>query len=129
MRARPCSSTDDHTWYSLLPAACTRRKLPAPVPCPCRKMPSSLQTCPVSSVFHSSASCSASAHGSTKSAGFLPMTSCGRPVRGELLVDDGVRELGRRRAEGRRRGIEPEAHPRSEERGGHLRLRIDMRGD
>src|SRR5262249_29873894 len=45
-------------------------------------MLSSLQTCPVSSVFHSSASCSASAHGSMKSPIFLSMTLYGSSVGG-----------------------------------------------
>src|SRR5580765_2681411 len=45
-------------------------------------MPSSLQTWPVSSVFHSVASCCASAQGATKSASFLSMTSYGSSVAG-----------------------------------------------
>src|SRR5215471_12742598 len=45
-------------------------------------MPSSLQTCPVSSVFHSVASCCASAHGVTNSASFLSSASYGSSVGG-----------------------------------------------
>src|SRR4030095_16243004 len=45
-------------------------------------MPSSLQTWPVSSVFHSVASCWASAHGVTNSASFLSSASYGSSVAG-----------------------------------------------
>src|SRR5262245_49202139 len=45
-------------------------------------MPSSLQTWPVSSVFHSVASCCASAQGATNSASRLSITSYGNSVAG-----------------------------------------------